>query len=166
MDSRTRLIGQIHGMRNRAMVCRDCGRITFSFPCTCGCSEGRKLLDEEYRACLRMWTGKGSCSQMDEEELMMAKTGFEDMGWATFWKAQKERHRKTRAKTVAIIKKEAEKTLGASWADRLDGFVDRVCHRNSIYELDDNGLRQVIGWLRRLKKREKTDSTIQKGENK
>ena len=54
---------------------------------------------------------------------------------------------------VQIIKREAERTLGDGWADRLDGFVDKVVGRQSLYSLDDKELRQVIGWLRRLKSR-------------
>lgn len=166
MDQRKALMGQVHVRKAKARVCDKCGRITYTLPCQCGSREAHRLRDDEYRECLRMWTGKSSCTQMDEDELRMARSGFDDCGWAAYWKAQGDAHRRRRLATIALIKKEAERKLGDRWADRLDGFIDRVCGADGIYALDDNGLRQVIGWLRRLKTDEAKGTTINQEDRK
>lgn len=151
---RGKLIGIIHQQKAKALVCDSCGNVFFSTDrCPKCLALGHRIRDEEYRSFLELWSGKRSCSQMDETELQMVANAFDEAGYESYWKKRKAQHNRRRAQMVQIIKREAERTLGDGWADRLDGFVDKVVGKQSLYSLDDKELRQVIGWLRRLKSR-------------
>lgn len=151
-NERKKLIGLIHQQKAKAKVCDICKKVFFSDKCPDCQAGGHRIRDEEYRSFLQLYAGKTSCSQMDEIELKMVATAFDDLGYRGYWKRRSEEHRRRQTQTIHIIKKEAARVLGEFWADRLDGFVDKVIKKDSLYELDDNELRQVIGWLRRLKK--------------
>ena len=150
---RGKLIGIIHQRKAKAMVCDSCGRIYFGSRCPQCHTDGHRIRDEEYRAALTYWTGKPSCSQMDEIELRMVLTALDDAGYQGYWEGRKKDHQKHQIKTIQIIKREASRVLGDNWAERLEAFIDKVVGKPSIYSLDDRELRQVIGWLRRLKNR-------------
>lgn len=160
MEERVKLIGLIHRQKAKAMVCDSCGRIFFSEACPDCRKNAHRMKDEEYRSFLMFHAGKASCSQMDELEMKMIVTAFDDAGWKDYWKRQKASYMKRRTQTIQIIKREAERVLGDSWAERLQGFIDKVIGKSSIYMLDETELRNVIGWLRRLKKSEARKTKI------
>ena len=160
MEERRKLISLIHRQKAKATVCDSCGRISFSKDCLDCRSSTHQMSDEEYRQFLKLYAGKASCSQMDEMELRMVFTAFDELGWREYWKHQKASHMRRQTQTIQLIKREAERILGDSWVDRLQGFIDKVIGKSSIYVLNDMELRNVIGWLRRLKKSEERKTKI------
>ena len=164
-DERRRLVGIVHQQRARAVVCDLCGSIHFQDVCPNCRGHGHGMTDEEYREFLRVQVGKRSCSQMDKVELQMVVNAFDETGWSEYWRRQRAAHTRRRTQTIQLIKREAERVLGGSWGDRLQGFIDKVIGASSIYALDDRELRQVIGWLRRLKKHDAAKDRIESEEN-
>ena len=160
MEERRKLISLIHRQKAKATVCDSCSRISFSKDCPDCRSSTHLMSDEEYRQFLKLYAGKASCSQMDEMELRMVVNAFDELGWREYWKRQKASHMRRQTQTIHLIKREAERVLGDSWVDRLQGFIDKVSGKSSIYVLNDMELRNVIGWLRRLKKSEERKTKI------
>lgn len=153
MDERSKLIGRIHGQKRKVQVCLSCGLLRSRLPCPCGCESGRTMKESEYRAFLQLHGGKPSCSQMDLDELKAVSMAFDEvLGNLEYWERKEAAVQRKRQQTIRIIRHQAREVLGEGWQARLDGFVAKTSRAKSLSELNDNGLRQVIGCLRRSKK--------------
>lgn len=150
--NRLELIKMIHVAKANTRECSFCGKVTVEGACP-ECREYTMPLSEpRYRRILRDLTGKESTKFMADDELEKVYSLFKEAGFSPLVRGEDEVAReyyKSRKKTIGVILSLAKKNLGQSWEERLEGFVFSKTGKKKLYELDDNQLRQVVGWLRR-----------------
>lgn len=164
--NRKKMVGIIHTQRNQCIICNVCGNpISKVGLCSCKNTTGHVMTDSEYRIFLLHQTGKRSCSEMSDMELQQVIDAFRAVGCSSMWDEQKRKHKESRRKTMAIINTLSRDLFGHDREKRLLGFLEAKCKKSELHKCSDRELRQVIGWLRKLrqsqlKKSEDTNETI------
>ena len=164
--NRNKMVSIIHMQRNQCIICNLCGKpISKTGLCSCAATTGHVMSDSEYRRFLIQQTGKRSCSEMSDVELQQVIDAFRALGCSSIWEEQKRQHRESRKKTMAIINSISKDLFGAEREYRLLGFLEAKCKKTELYKCSDKELRQVLGWLRKvrqsqLKKSQNSNETI------
>lgn len=155
-ERRKKLIKLIHIAKSNVMECCFCGRLSIHGACPVCLEYTVPLSDERYRQILKDVTGKESTRFMDEDELQKVYSVFTAAGFAPIDKKEldsvERAYQDGRRKTIGVALRLAKQTLGSDWENRLEGFVFSKTEKKKLYQLDDNQLRMVVGWLRRRKK--------------
>ena len=128
--NRSRLIAMIHTMKTTA-----------------------RLSEDEYRLILSGATGKESCKDCSMKELFAV---FDDMNIVLQKKGEKKfffkwEHQQSTMQDAVIAR--AKKVLGESWEERLKGFLQKL-NKTSVYKCTDNEVRQIMGWISSVAKKE------------
>lgn len=133
-SNRSRLIGLIHMQKNAA-----------------------SLSDDEYRLIIAGATGKESCSVCDMKELYSVfhdmNAVLENKGHRPFY-FHKVNNSNTKPSVKDAVVSRCKKLFGDNWNDRLQGFLNRM-GKKSLFNCNDKEVRQIMGWLSTLERKQK-----------
>ena len=162
---RNAMISIIHARTSKLYRCRLCGRIHAGQIClACGSSAIQdRLSGAEYENFLYDITGSTSCRDMTDDQLSHVISILNGIRLDGESEARKKAW-KAKRKLISIIRSQASRLFGKSAQVRVDGFCDK-CIGKPLERLDETELRKVIGWLRRLEKREKAKRYTEGGQN-
>lgn len=159
-DTNKALIARIHIAKQYARICT-CGRLFFGDTCPdCGAKDSKIMPTWYYRQILMTLTNKDSCSDMPKADLSKVMEFFDRAGFSAAhpYKDPFKEIQRQLAGTRAQIRKRGKVVLGPDWESRVDGFVHDVVRKQSLDKCCMYELRQVIGWINRTAKYQKSSN--------
>ena len=154
---RSKMIDVIHSKTQNIYRCRICGRFHAGPICLeCVSSSIQdSLAGIVYENFLFSLTGKTSCRALSDQELEKV---LESLSLICL-EMEKQKRREAwmaRRKLMGIIRSQATRMFEANAQIRVDGFCEK-CIGKALERCNEKELRKVIGWLRRLEKRGKSE---------